>query len=65
MNNNQCCYHGNAFVKNGSLVKNDKNQQTWLQLKLLPFSNESPFHFEIFNDHLWLIASSTIATCVT
>ena len=50
--------HGNTFVKSGSLVKNDQNQQTWLKLKLLPFSNESPFPFEIFSDHLWLIAKS-------
>ena len=25
--------HGNTFVKSGSLVKNDQNQQTWLKIK--------------------------------
>ena len=26
-------YDGNTFVKSGSLVKNDQNQQTWLKIK--------------------------------
>ena len=39
-------------------MKNDENQQMWLKIKLLPFSNESLFSFEIFGDHLWLIAQS-------
>ena len=56
MNSNQCCCYGNTFVKSVSPVKNDQNQQTWLKLKLLPFSNESPLSFEIFRDHLWLTA---------
>ena len=33
MNNNQCCCHGNTFVKSGSLMKNDQNQQMWLKIK--------------------------------
>ena len=33
MNSNQCCCHGNTFVKSGSPLKNDQNQQTWLKIK--------------------------------
>ena len=58
MNSNQCCCHGNTFVKSGSLVKNDQNQQRLKKLKLLPFSTELPFSFKIFSDHLVLITKS-------
>ena len=47
-----------TFVNSGSLVKNDQNQQTWLKIKTAAFSNESSYSFEIFRDHLWLIAKS-------
>ena len=30
---NQGCCHGSTFVKSGSLVKNDQNQQLWLKIK--------------------------------
>ena len=33
MNSNQCYCHSNTFVKNGSLVKNDQDQQMWLKIK--------------------------------
>ena len=33
INSNQCCCHGNTFVNNGSVVKNDQNQQTRLKIK--------------------------------
>ena len=33
MNSNQGCYHGNTFVKSGSLLKIDQNQQMWSKVK--------------------------------
>ena len=33
MKSDQFCCHGNTFVKSGSLVKNDQNQQTWSKIK--------------------------------
>ena len=34
IHNDRGCGYGNTFVKGGSLVKNDQNQQTWLNIKI-------------------------------
>ena len=36
---NPGCCNGNTFVKSGSLVKNDQNQQMWLKIKSDPIFN--------------------------
>ena len=45
--------HGNTFVKSGSLVKNDQNQQKWLKIKTAAIFELIIFFIEIFSDHLW------------
>ena len=52
------CCHGNTFVKSGSLVKHDQNQQTCLKIKTAAIFNWINFSFGIFSEHLWLIAKS-------
>ena len=39
IHSNPGCCHGNTFVKSGSIVKNDQNQQTWLKIKTAAIFN--------------------------